>query len=271
MTSAISSLTSGASSTRTGSGSGSASAVNRDDFLKLLVAQLSHQDPLQPTEGTEFVQQLSQFSLVEQSLNQSSQLGVISTQLSGLSSNEAVGLVGRTVTVRGHGIAFDGATATSASVNLAANAATVKATIRDSSGRVVRTIDLGPRQAGAVGVQWDGRDDRGNTMPRGTYSLTVEAKTAEGNSVNVTQDVSGRVTSVTFDRGYPELHLDTGVAAPISDLVSVNHGAAGGSTTTTTSGGGSGSSSTGSGADTTSSSSTSTGTSTTGAASASTR
>lgn len=246
MTSAISSLTSGASTTRTGSGS--SSSVNRDDFLKLLVAQLSHQDPLQPTEGTEFVQQLSQFSLVEQSLNQSSQLNVISTQLSGLSSNEAVGLVGRAVTVRGHGIAFDGATATSASVNLAANAATVKATIRDSNGRVVRTLDLGPRQAGAVGVQWDGRDDRGNTMPRGTYSLTVEAKTAEGNSVNVTQDVTGRVTSVTFDRGYPELHLDTGVAAPISDLVSVDSGGTSSST-----------------------SHNSTGTSTTGAASASTR
>lgn len=246
MTSAISSLTSGASTTRTGSGS--SSSVNRDDFLKLLVAQLSHQDPLQPTEGTEFVQQLSQFSLVEQSLNQSNQLNVISTQLSGLSSNEAVGLVGRAVTVRGHGIAFDGATATSASVNLAANAATVKATIRDSNGRVVRTLDLGPRQAGAVGVQWDGRDDRGNTMPRGTYSLTVEAKTAEGNSVNVTQDVTGRVTSVTFDRGYPELHLDTGVAAPISDLVSVDSGGTGSST-----------------------SNNSTGTSTTGAASASTR
>lgn len=246
MTSAISSLTSGASTTRTGSGS--SSSVNRDDFLKLLVAQLSHQDPLQPTEGTEFVQQLSQFSLVEQSLNQSNQLNVISTQLSGLSSNEAVGLVGRAVTVRGHGIAFDGATATSASVNLAANAATVKATIRDSNGRVVRTIDLGPRQAGAVGVQWDGRDDRGNTMPRGTYSLTVEAKTAEGNSVNVTQDVTGRVTSVTFDRGYPELHLDTGVAAPISDLVSVDSGGTSSST-----------------------SHNSTGTSTTGAASASTR
>lgn len=246
MTSAISSLTSGASTTRTGSGS--SSSVNRDDFLKLLVAQLSHQDPLQPTEGTEFVQQLSQFSLVEQSLNQSNQLNVISTQLSGLSSNEAVGLVGRAVTVRGHGIAFDGATATSASVNLAANAATVKATIRDSNGRVVRTIDLGPRQAGAVGVQWDGRDDRGNTMPRGTYSLTVEAKTAEGNSVNVTQDVTGRVTSVTFDRGYPELHLDTGVAAPISDLVSVTSSGTSSST-----------------------SNNSTGTSTTGAASASTR
>lgn len=197
-------------------------SMDREGFLKLLVAQLSHQDPLQPTEGTEYVTQLSQFALVEQSLTQSNQLGVISTQMGGLSNNAAVGLVGQTVTMRGHGVAFDGATATTSSVNLAAPAARVTATLRDANGRVVRTIELGAKPAGAVSVPWDGRDDQGQTVARGTYSLTVTATTADDRAVAVTQDVSGTVSRVSFEHGYPEITLDSGASGPISDLVTVS-------------------------------------------------
>ena len=199
--------------------------MDRDGFLKLLVAQLSHQDPLQPTEGTEFVTQLSQFALVEQSITQSNQLNVISTQVRGLSNNEAAGLVGQTVTIRGHGVAFDGAAATTSNVQLGAAAGRVTATLRDANGRVVRTMDIGARQAGALAVRWDGRDDQGQTVPRGTYSLTVTAMTVDDREVTVTHDVTGTVTRVSFDQGYPELTLDSGASAPISDLVNISRAA----------------------------------------------
>ncbi|MDO9021151.1 MAG: flagellar hook assembly protein FlgD [Deltaproteobacteria bacterium] len=199
--------------------------MDRDGFLKLLVAQLSHQDPLQPTEGTEFVTQLSQFALVEQSITQSNQLNVISTQVRGLSNNEAAGLVGQTVTIRGHGVAFDGAAATTSNVQLGAAAGRVTATLRDAHGRVVRTMDIGARQTGALAVRWDGRDDSGQTVPRGTYSLTVTAMTVDDREVTVTHDVTGTVTRVSFDQGYPELTLDSGASAPISDLVNISRAA----------------------------------------------
>lgn len=218
MTTPIGATTSGASAT---SGAGAAPSMDRNAFLQLLVAQLSHQDPLQPMEGTEFVQQLSQFSLVEQAITQSNQLDVLSTQVRGLSNNEAVGLVGSAVTVRGHGVAYDGTNATTSNVTLAAPAARVTATLRDANGRVVRTMELGARGAGAVPVTWDGRDDHGQPAPRGTYTLSVSATTADGRAVDVTQDVTGTVTRVSFDHGYPELTLDNGASAPISDLVSV--------------------------------------------------
>ncbi|MEY4010640.1 MAG: hypothetical protein RL644_1268 [Actinomycetota bacterium] len=196
-------------------------SVDREAFLKLLVAQLSNQDPLKPMEGTEFVSQLSQFAMVEQAIAQSSHLNVLSRQVGGLANNEAVGLMGKTVTVRGSGIAFDGTLATSSSVNLAAPAARVTATLRDANGRVVRTMELGPRPAGALSVQWDGRDANGQAVPRGNYTLSVTGTTEDGRQVAVSQDVTGTVTRVSFDRGYAQLTLDTGVEAPISDLVSV--------------------------------------------------
>ena len=219
MTNPLGAITSGSGAAS--GATGAAPTMDREGFLKLLVAQLSHQDPMQPMEGTEFVNQLSQFALVEQAISQTNQLGVLSAQVGGVANNAAIGLVGNAVTVRGHGVAFDGTAATSSNVTLAAPAATVTATLRDANGRVVRTMNLGARPAGAVSVPWDGRDDHGQLVPRGTYSLTVTATTADGRAVDVSQDVSGTVTRVSFERGYPELTLDSGAAAPISDLVSV--------------------------------------------------
>ena len=196
-------------------------AVDKQAFLKLLVAQISHQDPLKPMDGTEFVTQLSQFSIVEQAMAQSEKLDLVSTQLSGLSNNQAASLVGKTVKVRGSGLAFDGVTATSASVNLDAASTKTTVTIRDADGNAVRTLELGAHGPGALAVTWDGRDANGQTVPKGTYTLDVKAVDGQGNAVNVTKDVSGVVRSVSFDKGYPELQLDGGVSCPISDLVSV--------------------------------------------------
>ncbi len=197
------------------------SALDKDAFLKLLVAQLSNQDPLQPTEGTEFVAQLSQFAMVEQSIAQSAKLDVLSAQMTGIASNEAAGLVGKDVTVRGTGIAFDGVTATGASVNLESHAQKVTVRIVDASGNTVRTLEMGPRGAGAMSITWDGKDDAGQPVPKGTYKISVDAQSADGKAVSTSQDVSGKVTKVSYEKGYPELTLESGVTAPISELVSV--------------------------------------------------
>jgi flagellar basal-body rod modification protein FlgD len=198
------------------------STLDKDAFLKLLVAQISNQDPLKPMEGTEFVSQLSQFALVEQAIAQSAKLDLVGVQLGGIANGDATSLVGKTITVRGKGIAFDGATATGSSVTLEGPAKTVTARIRDAEGRTIRTIELGPKPQGAVSVVWDGKDDTGQPMPAGSYSVDVTASGNDGQSIPVRQDVTGRVVRVSFEKGYPELTLDSGVTCPISDLVAVS-------------------------------------------------
>jgi flagellar basal-body rod modification protein FlgD len=196
-------------------------ALDKEAFLKLLVAQLAHQDPLKPMEGTEFVAQLSQFAMVEQSISQSQKLDLLSSQMGGIANNEATRLVGTTVTVRGKSLAFDGLTATSANVTLAGPAQDVSVNVRDSNGRIVRTLNLGARGPGPVQVQWDGKDGAGATAARGAYSFDVRATDANGGPVTVSQEVTGRVRRVSYEKGYPELILDSGATAPISDLLSV--------------------------------------------------
>ena len=68
--------------------------LGKDDFLKLLITQLSHQDPTQPLEDREFVAQMAQFSTLEQMTNMS---GELSKVLGLLARGQAFGLLGRTV------------------------------------------------------------------------------------------------------------------------------------------------------------------------------
>jgi flagellar basal-body rod modification protein FlgD len=196
-------------------------ALGKDAFLKLLMAQLQHQDPLQPTDGTQFITQLAQFSQVEQSVTQSTALGNIATQLQGLSNANASGLVGKSVTVQGGGMQWDGTFATTANVTLASPAQQVTVTIKDAQGNAVRTMTIDAKPAGALPITWNGADDAGQPTPAGTYSVNVTGKDANGQSVNVSQSVTGTVAKVSFDHGYPELTLSTGAVAPISQLVSV--------------------------------------------------
>jgi flagellar basal-body rod modification protein FlgD len=220
MTTAIDS-TSSATSAVSGAASAGSKPLDKEAFLKLLVAQISNQDPLKPMEGTEFVSQLSQFAMVEQAIAQSTQLGNVSAQLGGIANNDATALVGKQVTVRGKTMAFDGLTATTSAVTLDAPAAKMTAQIVDSNGKTVRTIELGARPAGAVPITWDGKDANGQPSPKGTYTLRIEASTADGKPVTTTQDVVGTVTKITFDKGYPELTLDNGATASIAELVAV--------------------------------------------------
>jgi flagellar basal-body rod modification protein FlgD len=68
--------------------------LGKDDFLKLFVAQLQHQDPMNPMNDSDFMGQMASFS----SLEQISNLAAANTQMAAnLSSTSAIGLIGRTV------------------------------------------------------------------------------------------------------------------------------------------------------------------------------
>lgn len=197
--------------------------MGREDFLKLLVAQLQNQDPLKPQDNASFVAELAQFSSLEQAIGMNDRLDMLAIQQQGLGNSQVTALVGKQATVRGTIVTLDGSgQGAQLSFNLNGNSQETVVAIRDQSGRLVRELELGPRSAGVSAVQWDGRDATGTVQPRGSYAVTVTTKNADGNPVGVTQETSGLVSSVSFDQGYPVLHLDNGVSVPVSDLLSVS-------------------------------------------------
>lgn len=73
-------------------------AVSQQDFLKILVTQLSYQDPLKPVDNQAFIAQIAQFTALEQTRQVNDG---IETLLTIQSSQQSIGLLGKTVEVRG--------------------------------------------------------------------------------------------------------------------------------------------------------------------------
>jgi flagellar basal-body rod modification protein FlgD len=197
--------------------------LGQDAFMKLLVAQISHQDPLKPMDDTAFVSQLAQFSALEQSMGTNKRLDFLASQNQGIANTDVASLVGKSVTVRGSSVALDG-TGFAQPVNftLGDNADKVTVSIHDATGKTVRTMQVGAHQAGLVKFSWDGRDDNGMSQPKGNYTVQVDAKNAAGAPVSASQETTGVLKSVNYANGYAKLVLDNGVEAPASDLISVN-------------------------------------------------
>jgi len=197
------------------------SKLGKDEFLKLMMAQLAQQDPTAPSDSNAFVAQLAQFSSLEQMQNVNTSLQSLLVGQASQNGTSAINLVGKDVLYKTDQITLgDGGTAT-ASAKLGAEAADVTATITDSTGKVVRTIKLGAEPAGDLQVRWDGREESGNTAKPGTYKVSITAKDSQGNLVDVEQRASGRVTGVSFEKGYPEAILGD-QRLKMSDILEIN-------------------------------------------------
>jgi flagellar basal-body rod modification protein FlgD len=202
--------------------SGGSQPLGQEAFLKLLVAQLKNQDPLNPQQNHEFVAQLAQFSSLEQSIGMNDRLDALALQNQGMQNSQIVNLVGKEVTVTGDIVTLKGQGASvpiSFTLDDAATESTVL--IRDASGRTVRTLSVAAKSAGTVTVQWNGQSDSGNPQPAGPYKVTVTATNADGGPVSLTQQTTGLIEAVSFDQGFPVLHLDSGATAPVGNLLSV--------------------------------------------------
>ncbi len=178
--------------------------LGQGDFLTLLVTQLKNQDPLKPTDNTEFVAQLAQFSQLEQSAKQAQLLQQsLDAQTSSLQF-ALLPMVGRRISVDRPIIQLEDGPAT-LTYALEQNAARVQVTILDQQGQVVRSLDYTGQQAGLNQPQWDGRDNSGRQMPPGLYEYLVSAVDHQGAPVTSQSRAELTVSGVRMEEGKPKL------------------------------------------------------------------
>ena len=195
--------------------------LDRDDFLRLLVAQLEHQDPLNPADPQEFAAQLAQFSSLEQMMNINKNLQTLTMLQASINNAQAVSIVGHEIKAVGRSISLKGGQASKIDFNLAGNAQTVQIQITDSSGVLVRTMDLGARQSGAQECQWDGRDNAGNVAADGSYTYAITASDSQGAPVAADTYTTGVVTGVVFKDGVTNLDLG-GQLIALADVLEIH-------------------------------------------------
>ena len=172
------SKTSSTSSSSSTSVTANTSADLQNQFLTLLVAQLKNQDPTNPMDNNQLVSQLAQLNTVSGIEKLNTTLGSISGQINNNQSIQATSLIGHGVMVPGNEILVGKETSTPFGLELESAAENVTVTISDSTGKVVRTLELGAQTAGVHSWGWDGNVTDGTAAPDGSYTFTVAASTS---------------------------------------------------------------------------------------------
>jgi flagellar basal-body rod modification protein FlgD len=199
-------------------------AMGKDQFLKLLIAQLQNQDPMNPMQGDQMATQLAQFSSLEQlqqiNANLTSQQTAGSTLLGAVQSTSAIGAIGHVVTAIGNQVEVGGANgATSVEATLATKAATTTLHIYDNNGTEVTTASMGSAPSGMqtfnLGKLTDG-------LAPGTYTYKIDATDADGKAVSVQTYTSARVDGVTTSSSGLVLTAG-GITIPYGSVVRISN------------------------------------------------
>lgn len=192
-----------------------------DTFLSILTTQLKNQNPLDPMDTNQFTQQLVQFTGVEQQLKTNEYLETMMLSSQNQINSQAVNYVGQTVVASGATTDLVDGKATWI-YKIAEASDNVSVTIKDQSGSTVYSRSLS-MEKGTDQIIWDGATDAGGKLTSGKYTITIDARDADGKAIDVTTKMKGVVDSVDVSGSEPYL-LVNGLRLPLSSVTEIGGG-----------------------------------------------
>lgn len=179
--------------------------MGKDAFMTMLLAQLKHQDPLNPMDGTDFTAQLAQFTQLEKSMNMDSTLTKILESMTGKENVDYVGHIGKTVTGNLNTMSVADGEATKGYYSME-KAGEVVVSVYDSKGNEVKRIFLGQQNAGTNSFSWDGKNADDKVVADGDYKYDVFVLGDKGYS-KLDSTVKGEITGVSYKNGKQYLEV----------------------------------------------------------------
>ncbi len=220
-------------------------SMGKDQFVKLLVAELKNQDPLNPMDGKETAAQMAQFSTVEQLMTLNDTMEKQSTNSSDLlkaiedlktaqadqndaitsmvQGQMAVGMVGKTGVTTGNNMFVDRDGSGTLLVDAGTRKGEARVTITDADGKEVGTYGVGTLTGGQQAI--DIRDVLGadTKLPPGKYSYSVQVATDGGSWQAIKTYTTGRITGLKYQDGNPILTIGDNLSIPMSQLTQVRN------------------------------------------------
>jgi len=190
-------------------------AESQDRFLKLLVAQLNNQDPMNPMDNAQMTTQMAQINTVTglEKVNQS--IKDLAFQMSAMQNMTAAQMIGRDVLVEGNALTLDGAGNARGTFALSGAADTVKVEVLSAGGQLLDTQSLGSLSAGQHDFGFASA-----SLPEGAR-FRISASQA-GAAVAATELSVSRVVSVSTDAANAlQLQLQSGSTVAYSQLKSI--------------------------------------------------
>lgn len=198
---------------------GNGGAMGQTAFLTLFTTQLQNQNPLDPMDNEAFVAQLAQFSQLEATTKMAGSLDTLVGSLSGERMTTAAGLIGKKVAVPDGRAILSGGQPVTGSIKLDNDVDSITMKVYDSSGRLVRTGEIGAQKKGEFPFAWDGKDSSGAAIADGVYR--IEASVSRfGKSSTTPVSTMATVRSVTTDSltNDMKVELEDGTTVSLSEI-----------------------------------------------------
>lgn len=182
--------------------------LGKQDFLNLLMTQMSHQDPMDPMNTDSMMQQMASLGTVEQLQNLNAKTDSLLNYQEQLMRSGSAGFLGKDVEVQANEIQLMNGASAPVSYELVGDADEVVVHIMNDVGDVVRQLPQKARSQGHHNVLWDGLDNEGDPLSDGTYSVSVVARTQEGAIVDTLLSKSGQVQDIRFESGGAQIKVN---------------------------------------------------------------
>jgi flagellar basal-body rod modification protein FlgD len=189
-------------------------AAAQDRFLKLLVAQLNNQDPMNPMDNAQMTSQIAQINTVTgiQQLNDTVK-GLVS-QFSAQQMLHGAAMLGHDVLMPGSTLNIENGVAKGA-IDLASSSDNVTINIFSPGGQLLESLNLGAKAEGRHTFEWDASAYQGQTV-----KFTVAAS-AGNQGVTSTPLISSSIESISNDNGLMKLNLKGGTSVSYNDVTAI--------------------------------------------------
>jgi len=175
-------------------------ALSKDDFMTLLLVELQHQDPTEPMDSEKILTQTSQLAGLESAENTNKALESLALSLGTANQFSTISAIGKTADLGSNAIVYDEGSASSFEVYFPESIEQGTVQILDSSGALVKSLDVGTNPSGVYKFDWDGTNNSGNPADAGIYHVTA-AYTDQAGVSRETRLGSYPIESVRFDNG----------------------------------------------------------------------
>lgn len=178
-------------------------SLDKDDFLKIMITQMQHQNPSEPFAADKLAQEIAQIASVEQLSNVNKALEGLAKKNDPLERLTMTHLIGKTVTVDPNRFSHTSGFQSNIPFQLTQDAESVKVSVISSKGEVVYSQDIGSQKSGKNSFLWNGIKE--NTLPAETdlYMVKVDALSKDGQVIPIQATQKTKIIGVSFSGAEP--------------------------------------------------------------------
>ena len=172
--------------------------LGKDDFMKLLLVELQHQDPTEPMDSDKILTQTSQLAGLEASENTNKALETLAASLGTSQQFSTIAAIGKTADLGSNAITLDEGSDSTFEVYFPDDIEQGDIQITDVNGNTLKTLDVGTNPKGVYKFTWDGTNTSGSELTSGVYYVSAAYTNPDGKALT-TRMGAYPIESVKFD------------------------------------------------------------------------